>query len=69
MEENSAFSRHLTKSARNNLDSVETDLELADIKTGEIITNEKITDENLTIKQLYYRYRGKNVEMNNCFQK
>lgn len=64
LEEYSEYSRKLTKSALSHLDSVETELELADIKTGEVITNEKITDQNLTIKQLFYRYRGNNIEVN-----
>lgn len=68
LEEYSEYSRKLTKSARSHLDSVETELELADIKTGEVITNEKITDQNLTIKQLFYRYRGKNIEVNTFFK-
>ena len=41
----------------NQLETLETELESADIMTGAVITNRKAPDNELTVKQLFYRYK------------
>jgi ATP-dependent RNA helicase DHX57 len=58
LEEYSQFSRKMNKTNMNQLESLETELEVADIKTGAVITNKKTPDNELTVKQIFYRYKG-----------
>jgi len=57
LEEYSAYSRKLNKTNRSQLESLETELEVADVMTGAVISNNKTPDEQLTVKQLFYRYK------------
>ncbi|KAL1138333.1 hypothetical protein AAG570_008397, partial [Ranatra chinensis] len=63
LEECSQSSRKLGKMASSQLQSLETDLELADIQSIEMLPYEKVKDENLTIQQLFYRYKGTTIFM------
>ncbi|XP_054256889.1 putative ATP-dependent RNA helicase DHX57 [Macrosteles quadrilineatus] len=57
IEESSKYCRKLNKTSMNQLETLETELELADVMSGRVISNAKTADHDLTVKQLCHRYK------------
>ena len=58
LDETSPYARKMVKKGYSELETLEAELEIADVQSIDMIHSPKIRDDNLTIKQLYYRYRG-----------
>lgn len=62
LDEYSKFTRKINKTMSKQLDSVEYDIQSADILNASTVSRPSAPDETLSAKQLFYRYKGTSLK-------